>query len=59
MNLIQVFTEIERDKLIQKGFKLMCTQNVGDKKAYIFNATNINFESLSDIKYIKSNRLCF
>ena len=59
MNLIQVFTEIERDKLIQKGFKLICTQDIGNKKAYVFNVNNINFELLSDIKYIKSNRLCF
>lgn len=59
MNLIQVFTETDRDKLVQKGFKLICTQNIGDKKAYIFNINNINFESLSDIKYIKSNKMCF
>lgn len=59
MNLIQVFTEIEKDKLIQNGLKLVCVQNIGDKKAYVFNANNFNFELLSDIKYIKSNKLLF
>lgn len=59
MNLIQVFTEIEKDKLIQNGLKLVCVQNIDDKKAYVFNANNFNFELLSDIKYIKSNKLLF
>ena len=59
MSLIQVFTEMDRDKLLKKGNKLICTQKVGDKNVYFFNVKNFKFENLSDVQYLKSNKLMF
>lgn len=47
----------DKDKLINKGCKLICEQNMNNGIGYIFkNNKKINFEK-EDIQYFKINKI--
>jgi len=57
--LLQVFSQKDKEKLIQDGFKFITEQKLGDNIVYVFEADNkLNFSDL-DIKARFTNKLYF
>lgn len=58
MKFIYCLDEVDKEKLINEGYKLIKQQNIGDKVAYVFanNTNKICFES-KNVYF--SNKLTF
>lgn len=56
---IYVFDKLDKDKLISLGYKFVCTNDVGNKKAYVFeNNSKLNFDNCN-VKVHRTNKLYF
>ena len=57
--LVQVFNEIDRDKLISYGFRFINEQKLGEITAYVFENNNkLKFSDLG-VKAKFTNRMYF
>lgn len=59
--MIMVFSHQDKDLLIDKGFRFISEQTLGNQIGFIFDDKNkLNFEQeLNGIKFVKTNKLCF
>lgn len=59
MDLIQVFSIEDKNKLLSKGYKFLLEQEMGGMKAYVFEDNKtLNFD-LKEVKALRSNTLYF
>lgn len=57
--MIEVFTENEKNKLLEMGLKLIHTRKVENYDVFVFEyRKNLNFD-LSDINFKPTNKLYF
>lgn len=60
INFINVYSEIDKEKLVSKGYEFICAVPQGKVTIYQFkdNNTQMNFDS-ENIKYNRSNLMLF
>lgn len=58
--MVQVYSEKDKNILINNGLKFICENKLGDTTCYTFEFNNnkLNFDGL-DVKYKITNRLTF
>ena len=57
---VVAFNSEDYDKLLLKGYKFICENNIGDKKCYIFEDNElITFSKEDNMHVIKTNKLYF
>ena len=54
-----VFSEDDKTKLIDNGYKFICTNYMGDKQVFIFEDNKLLKFNKDDIKVLKTNKLYF
>lgn len=57
--ILQVFTLEDKNNLIEKGFRFICENQLGDITVYSFEQNKLRFESLKNMKYKLTNKLYF